>query len=81
MTARMLDLPGIPSARSMYVSAPEDVLKLRILIDRYSVEIFANDGEQAMTSLIYTPQEAAGVTFESDGTAVLDVEKYEIVVA
>ncbi len=69
------------STRSMYVSAPEDVLKLRILIDRYSVEIFANDGEQAMTSLIYTPQEAAGVTFESDGTAVLDVEKYEIVVA
>lgn len=42
--------------RRMKVSNRAGEIKLLgILIDRYSVEIFVNDGEQVMTSLIYTP--------------------------
>lgn len=53
-------------------------VKLRILIDRYSVEIFVNDGEQVMTALIYTPLNASAIHFESDGKTVVDIQKYDI---
>ena len=66
------------STRSMYVSDKEDVINLRILVDRFSVEIFVNDGEQVMTSLIYTPVDASGISFASNGTTHLNVTKYDI---
>lgn len=66
------------STRSMRVRSKKGVLKLRILIDKYSVEIFVNDGEQAMTSLIYTRQSAKSITFGSNGKAYMDVTKYDI---
>lgn len=71
----------------MKVSNRAGEIKLRILIDRYSVEIFVNDGEQVMTSLIYTPLDASGIYFESNGKTILDVkntilrccnEKYDV---
>ena len=52
------------------------VLKLRILLDKYSVEIFANDGEKVMSSLFYTPLEADNIVFDSDGTAQINIKKY-----
>lgn len=66
------------STRSMFVNSENGILKLRILIDRYSVEIFVNDGKQAMTSLIYTSQSASSILFESSGRTYMDVEKYEL---
>lgn len=66
------------STRSMKVREVDGALRLRILIDKYSVEIFANDGEQAMTSLIYTRQSAAAITFGSNGKAYMDITKYDI---
>jgi beta-fructofuranosidase len=56
-----------------------DKLKLRIILDRYSVELFADDGRYAMSTVIYTPLEAEGIAFAAEGEAVIDVEKYEIV--
>lgn len=69
----------IVMSRSMYVRDNGGRLKLRILMDRYSVEIFANDGEQAMTSLIYTEQEAKDIRFISTGEISLSVVKYDII--
>ena len=66
------------TARSMKVREENNELNLRILIDKYSVEIFANGGEQAMTSLIYTDVNATKMTFASDGKAYMDIKKYEI---
>lgn len=40
---------------------------LRIVLDRYSVEVFANEGEQVMTSLIFTEQTAADIVFAAEG--------------
>ena len=54
----------------------KEVLKLRILLDKYSVEIFANDGEKVMSSLFYTPMEADNIVFDSDGTAQINIKKY-----
>ena len=33
---------------------------------------------QAITSTIYTPQEARSISFEAKGMAILDVEKYDL---
>lgn len=68
----------IVNVRKFQVDAPDGVLKLRLILDRYSVELFVNDGEQAATSVIYTPLEAAGIRFSCDGTIVMDVEKYDL---
>lgn len=53
-------------------------LKLRLVLDRFSAEIFVNDGEQAMTMTFYTPQTADGITFECDGQGIMDIEKYDL---
>ena len=56
-------------------------IKLRILLDRYSAEVFVNDGEQALTTTFYTPMTADGISFECSGQALVTVEKYDIVMA
>ncbi len=54
------------------------VLKLRIILDRFSAEAFVNDGEQVLSAVLYTEQEADGISFIADGTVNMDVVKYEI---
>ncbi len=58
--------------------AAKDELKLRIVLDRYSLELFVNDGEQAASFVIYTPITADSISFSADGMAIIDVEKYDI---
>jgi len=53
-------------------------LKLRILVDLYSVEVFVNDGEKAMTTLVTTDAAADGITFAADGSVIMDVAKYDL---
>lgn len=65
--------------RSMYVKEQVGKIKLRILMDKYSVEVFVNDGEQAMTSLIYTPMEADRIRFLSKGEVKCNIVKYDVV--
>ena len=55
-----------------------DELKLRIILDRYSLELFVNDGEQAASFVLYTPTTADSITFSCDGAAIIDVEKYDL---
>lgn len=38
-----------------------DTVQLRVLLDAWSMELFLNDGEQAVTTLLYTPQTARDV--------------------
>lgn len=64
--------------RSCSVRNLNGAIKLRIVMDLYSVEVFVNDGEQAMTACIYTTELADGISFEAIGTAIIDVEKYDL---
>ena len=41
--------------------------------------MFVNDGEIAASAVIYTPQSADAITFEADGQALIDVEKYDLI--
>ena len=65
-----------------YVRLPEenDTIDLRILMDRYSVEIFACDGRIALTEAIFTPQNADGISLETDGTVYMDIISNKIAV-
>lgn len=64
--------------RRSKVLCKDGVLKLRIILDRFSVEAFINDGEQVMTAVLYTDQEADGIYFSADGTVSIDVVKYDL---
>ncbi|WP_394525973.1 glycoside hydrolase family 32 protein [Lacrimispora sp. JR3] len=67
------------SSRSMKVDHQNGTIKLRILLDQYSVEIFVNDGEQAMTSLIATPKDAEEIIFDVQGRACCSLKKYDVI--
>jgi beta-fructofuranosidase len=53
-------------------------IRLHVILDRFSVEVFINDGEQVMTATILTGSEARGISFETDGKAVMDITKYTL---
>ena len=69
--------PDIVNVRDFPVIAHEE-LKLRIVMDRYSLELFVNDGEQAASFVLYTPITADSIAFSTDGAALIDVEKYDL---
>ena len=49
-------------------------------MDKHSLEIFVNDGEQAASTILYTNSKAESISFEAEGDAMIDVEKYELVI-
>ena len=53
-------------------------IRLHVILDRFSVEVFINDGEQVMTATILTGSDARGISFETDGKAVMDITKYAL---
>lgn len=65
--------------RSMKIKKPGETLKLRLLLDKFSVELFVNDGAQTFTSTFYTPLDAEDIVFECDKTATVNIEKYTII--
>lgn len=65
--------------RRCLVSSGERELTVRMILDRFSVEIFVNDGEQVITTTIYTEQGAEGIDFFADGSVEMDIVKYDFV--
>jgi beta-fructofuranosidase len=53
-------------------------ITLRFILDRYSIELFVNDGEQAASFVIFSPQEADRIIFKAEGAAVMTVEQYTL---
>lgn len=64
--------------RRVKIREPKEKLKLRLILDKYSAEVFVNDGEQVLSTTFYTPLEAEEISFECDGTAVTTIQKYTI---
>lgn len=56
----------------------DGVLTLRLLLDRWSLELFAGEGEYTAAQTVFTPQTAVGISFKAEGEALIDIEKYEI---
>ncbi len=60
--------PSFPSVSRAPVSLGADGLAhLRLVVDRSSVEVFANDGEAVITSTVYPSGGATGVSLFSEG--------------
>ena len=70
----------IVNVRDFVVRPRGGEIKLRILLDKYSMELFVNDGEQAATTVIYTDVSADAISFESMGSVIMDVEKYDLII-
>lgn len=65
--------------RRAHVDMESNTIKLRIILDRFSMEIFINDGSKVMTATLSTPVEADGIYFTCDRDAVIDVTKYDLI--
>ena len=65
--------------RKLQITDGRQNLKLRFILDRSSIELFINDGSKTATTVIPTPVDADEILFHSDGNAVIQVEKYDIV--
>ncbi|WP_287881960.1 glycoside hydrolase family 32 protein [Agathobacter sp.] len=64
--------------RGMAVEEDNGHLKLRILLDRNSIELFANDGECVMTNAIYTDPDAQQILWYADQDVSMDLELHHI---
>ena len=64
--------------RRSRVASRNGEVKLRIILDMFSVEVFVNDGEHVLSATMYTEREADGISFLVDGVATMDVVKYDL---
>lgn len=64
--------------RRSRVNSKNGEIKLRIILDTFSVEVFVNDGEHVLSATMYTDTSADGICFLADGIVAMDVEKYEL---
>ena len=53
-------------------------LSLRILLDRFSCEVFLNGGEQAVSHVLYTDADAEGISFSAEGCADLTITCFRL---
>lgn len=68
----------VAAFRRVKIKNPKERIRLRFIMDKFSVEIFVNGGEQVLTSTFYTPLEADGISFECDKPAQISITKYTI---
>ena len=60
------------------VAVPDGRLRLRVILDRFSVEVFANEGETALTMTLFSDPCADHISFAARGKALFDVTKYSL---
>ena len=71
-------LRDIVHTRHVKAEIREGKMSLRLLMDRESIELFINDGERVVTSLIPTPMTAECITFAADAPVTLSVEAHHL---
>ena len=64
--------------RRCFVGNDRAELRFRMILDQYSVEVFIDDGEKVMTATMYTDRAAVGISFYTEGEAVMDIVKYDL---
>jgi len=64
--------------RCLVEGSSDGVITLRLVLDRFSAEVFINDGRYVMSAAIFTDLAAEGISFFADGEAVIDVESHRL---
>ena len=62
----------------MRVRDRHGMISLRILIDKWSAEIFINEGEQVITTTFYTEPDAKDISFITSGKAKMNLKMYTL---
>jgi beta-fructofuranosidase len=62
--------------REIKLPENETTLKMRFLMDKYSIELFINDGKLASTNIIKTPIDIDGIYMRSVGNIEIDVKQH-----
>lgn len=65
--------------RRAQIDSYDGTLKMRIIMDRFSMEVFINDGRQVMSATLRTDVKADQIYFLTDKDVKLDVTKYDLV--
>jgi len=69
----------IVHVREFPVYSRHGCIKLRVVMDKHSLELFVNDGEQAASFVMYTPVSADVISFEAEGEVLMDVDKHDLI--
>lgn len=64
--------------RTCAIAENEGKLKIRMILDRFSAEVFLNNGEQVMTMALYTEGEAEEIVFSANGKVCMDVTAHQL---
>ena len=64
--------------RRALVEHEDGRIRLRLILDRYSAEVFVNDGRKVLSATLYTDLSADGIEFFADGSVVFSVKKYAL---
>ncbi len=68
----------IAHTRHVKAGLKDGKMTLRLLMDKESIELFVNDGEQVLTSLIPTPISADHITFAADAPVRMSVKAHHL---
>ena len=68
----------ITARRSVRVRDRGGELFIRVLLDKWSAEVFVNGGEQTLSLTYYTPPEADGIVFAAEGSLYMDITSYNM---
>ncbi|MCR4901425.1 MAG: GH32 C-terminal domain-containing protein [Butyrivibrio sp.] len=68
----------IINVREFKVSPENGKYKLRFIMDKYSIELFVNDGEKTASAMVDTPLEADEIGFSADKMAVANISMAEL---
>lgn len=66
------------SERDATVKFVDGLLNIRMILDRFSTEIFINNGETVFSMTLETEMSAKDITFQANGSLFLDVTKYRL---
>ena len=69
---------AIVHQRRSRVANNKGEISLRLILDRYSMELFINDGEQVMSMVVLTDVKAEGISFRCQGELLMDVTMHEL---
>ena len=70
---------AILHSRECHLLCKEKKLSLRLVMDRYSLEVFVNGGEQVLSLAIFTKESADKISFAAMGGAVLSLDMFTLV--
>lgn len=69
---------AIVHQRRAYIPWKNESIKMRIIMDRYSMEVFFEDGKYVMTAALPTDVSCDGIYFNTNKDAILNITKYDL---